>query len=239
MIKLNELIVNGMSTADFSFPVYVERNDGFQSPKKKNQLIETQYTTGAIKNEVNAWPPVTKEYGLYCPTATLKELRQIKLWAKDHGHMIADDEPDVFYEILDVDMGRSEIDRIAGYRITIRFTVNPFGYELDQKLSAYQDGEVITNHTNAPMYPKVIVHGNHNQQTFVRIGSQTIYLKDLLTKYTIECKPLEQNVFDQYNNTINNVMRGDFFEISEDNQHAISLGEGITHIEILERWGWR
>lgn len=236
---MNELIVNGKSTADFPFLVFVERNDGFNFSKKKNQLIETEYTTGAIKHEINAWAPITKEYELYCPTATLKEMREIKAWAKDYGQLIASDEPDVFYEILDVDILPSEIDRISGYRAVVRFVTNPFGFETEQETITYQNGETLVNHTNAVMYPRIIVYGNSNKQTSLSIGDNTIYLKDLLTKYTIECKPLAQDIYDQYNNKINNVMRGDFFEIREDSQHVISLGEGITHIEILERWGWR
>lgn len=241
MVKLigtNALKVNDKSTADFPFPVFVEKNDGFRSPKKKNKLIETEYSTGAIKEAVNAWPPIEKEYQLYCPTASLKDMRQIKLWAKDSGRLIAGDEPDVFYEILDVDIGHSVIDDIAGYRVVITFVTNPFGYELQQKTKTYTNGSKITNHTNAPMFPKVVINGNANSQTFIKIGNQTVYLKEIINKLIIESKPLEQNVYDQYNSPINSVMRGDFFELTEDSTQTISLGPGITNIEILERWGW-
>lgn len=241
MVKLigsNALKVNDKSTADFPFPVFVEKNDGFHSPKKKNRLIETDYSTGAIKEAVNAWPPIEKEYEIYCPTASLKDMRQIKLWAKDSGKLIASDEPDVFYEILDVNIGHSVIDAIAGYRVAITFITNPFGYELQQKTKTYTSGSKIINHTNAPMYPRIIVNGNSNTQTSIKIGSQTVYLKELINKLTIESKPLEQNVYDQYNSPINSVMRGDFFELPEDSTQTITLEAGITNIEVIERWGW-
>lgn len=241
MVKLigaNALKVNDKSTADFPFPVFVEKNDGFQFPKKKNKLIETDYSTGAIKETINAWPPISKSYALYCPTASLKEMRQIKLWAKDSGKLISADESDVYYEILDVEIGHSVIDAIAGYRIEIIFTTNPFGYELDQKKIIYTNGSAIKNHTNAPMYPKIIVNGNSNTQTSIKIGSQTVYLKELISKLIIESKPLEQNVYDQYNSPINSIMRGDFFELPEDSTQIITLGPGITNVEITERWSW-
>lgn len=238
LIGINALKVNGKSTADFPFPVYVEVNDGFRFAKKKNKLIETDHSTGAIKETVNAWSPLEKIYELYCPTANLKDMRKIKLWAKDSGQLIAADEPDVFYEILDVDIGHSVIDNIAGYRITITFMTNPFGYEIEQKTKMYTNGSTIVNHTNAPMYPKIIINGNSNVQTSIKIGSQTVYLKEIITKLIIENKPLEQNVYDQYNSPINSVMRGDFFELPEDSSLKITLGPGITNIEIVERWGW-
>lgn len=238
LIKTNALRIDDKSTGDFLFPVFVEKNDGFRFPKKKNKLIETDYSTGAIKEDINAWPPIEKGYSLYCPTASLKEMRQIKLWAKDTGKLIAADEPDVFYEILDVDIGNSVIDDISGYRIEIVFVTNPFGYEINQNTKTYTSGQTITNHTNAPMYPKIIVHGNSNSQTSIKIGSQTIYLKELINKITIENKPMEQNVYDQYNSPINSIMRGEFFELPKDSSQAITLGPGITNVEILERWGW-
>lgn len=241
MVKLivaNALKVNDKSTANFPFPVFVEKNDGFQFPKKKNKLIETEYSTGAIKEAINAWPPIEKNYDLYCPTASLKDMRQIKLWAKDSGKLIAADEPDVFYEILDVSIGGSRIDDISGYRIAVTFVTNPFGYELEQKTKTYTNGQKIINHTNAPMYPRIVINGNSNVQTSIKIGNQTVYLKELINKITIESKPLEQNVYDQYNSPINSIMRGDFFEIPEDSTQIIALGAGITSIQVVERWGW-
>lgn len=238
MIEVNELKVNGQSTGDFSFPVFVEGNDGFRSPKKKNRLMETDHSTGANKDEVRAWPPIPKEYTIYCPTATLKDMRQIKSWAKDYGQLIASDEPDVFYEILDVELAHSPVDAIAGYRVDIVFTTNPFGYELEQVTNSYTDGQSITNHTNAPMYPHIKVFGESNQQTSITIGNQTVYLKKLHHEMSLESKPLEQNVFDQYGQTANSIMRGDFIEIIEGTTSVIQLGSGITSIEMLERWAW-
>lgn len=241
MVKLivaNALKVNDKSTANLPFPVFVEKNDGFQFPKKKNKLIETEYSTGAIKEAINAWPPIEKTYDLYCPTASLKDMRQIKLWAKDSGKLIAADEPNLFYEILDVSIGNSRIDDISGYRIAVTFVTNPFGYELEQETKTYTNGQKIINHTNAPMYPRIVINGNSNVQTSIKIGSQTVYLKELINKITIESKPLEQNVYDQYNSPINSIMRGDFFEIPEDSTQSIALGAGITSIQVVERWGW-
>lgn len=238
MVKINELIINNISTDSFPFPIYVETNDGFRMPVKKNKLFETEYTTGAIKDNIQAWSPIPKEYNLYCPTATLKDLRKLKLWAKDYGKLIASDEPDVYYEILDVSMDHSIIDNISGYRINIVFTCQPFGFEMNQLTKTYRTGGKITNHTNAPMYPLITVFGTSNVQTSVKIGNQTVYISKLIDKLTIENKYLEQDVRDRNNAQANNVMRGDFFEIPADSVNTITLGAGIDRIEILERWGW-
>lgn len=216
----------------------MEKNDGFQFSKKKNQLIETEYTTGAIKNEVRAWSPIIKSYVLYCPTATLREMRLIKLWAKDYGRLISSDEADVFYEILDVEIDRAPIDDIAGYRVTVQFTTEPFGYEIDRQEVTLNDGDTIMNHTNAPMFPRITIFGNSSKETSLTIGNQTIYLKKLSDRLTIESKPLEQDVFDSYDRRANSIMRGDFFEIPEGSENKFTFGSGIESVKMLSRWGW-
>ena len=238
MVKINELIVNGKSTSQFPFPVFVEENDGFRLPKKKNSIIETKYTTGGIKETVNAWPPIEKSYVIYCPTATLKDLRQVKLWAKDYGKLVASDDPDVYYEILDTDLSHSKLEPVSGYRIALTFTVQPFGFEHKVKTNTYNSGQVLVNATNAPMYPRVVINGTSNKQTSIAIGKQKIYIANIQGKITIECKFLEQNVFDHNNARANHVMRGDFFEILPDSKNNIQLGPGINSIDILERWCW-
>ena len=237
MVRINALTVNGVSTTDMPFPIYVEQNDGFRYPKKKNELIETSFSSGALKRTVNAWEAITKEYVLYCPTATLKDLRQLKMWASDEGKLVAADEPDVYYEILDVNMNHSLVDSVTGYRIEIEFACQPFGFEHNPKTVTYTNGSTITNHTNAPMFPRITVYGSSNKQTSIAIGDQRVYLRKIQGQLIIECKYLEQNVFDQYS-TVNGVMRGEFFIIPKDGKYRVQLGEGIQQIDVLERWCW-
>lgn len=238
MIETNQLIVDGWSTADFSFPVFVEENDGFQYPKKKNRLIETDYATGAIKDEIKAWPSISKDYVLYCPTATLKDMREIKRWAKDTGNLRASDEPDVYYEILDVAIDKTKIDDISGYRISLHFTTQPFGFELNPDKLTLKNGDTFFNRTNAPMYPRIKVVGNSQDETRITIGEQTIRLKEINNSLTIECKYLEQDVLDSNGNRANSIMYGEFFEVPKDSENEVVLSAGIDYIEMLGRWAW-
>lgn len=238
MIAINQLIVDGESTADFPFEVFVTKNAGFVYAKKKNKLIETEYGTGAIKENINAWPPILKGYQLYCPTATLQDLRHVKIWAKDTGQLVASDEIDVYYEILDVTIEDAKIHEVSGYQLDITFTTQPFGFEHYPPTNTYLTGSTIDNDTNAPMYPRITIYGNSVNPTTVKIGEQEIYLKTLEERLIIECKPLEQTVIDSYGKEKNGVMGGDFFELKKQSQNLITLGTGITKIDILERWAW-
>lgn len=238
MTRINELIVNGKSTADFPFDVYVTSNAGYNYAKKKNILFENTYGTGAIKREVNAYPPIQKPYTIYSPTATLQDMREITAWATDTGTLVASDESDVYYEVLDVNITDTQLHEVRGYAVTITFTTMPFGYEHGQSIRRFIGGEALFNHTNAPMFPRIEVYGNSSEQVQVHIGSQTIRLRYLDEKVTIESKPLEQNVYDKDGNEMNSLMNGDFIEIAKNTNNNVSLSTGITHIEMTERWAW-
>ena len=239
MITMNELIVNGKSTADFSFDVYVTKNAGYNYAKKKNMLFENTYGTGAIKNEVNAYPPIEKVYTIHCPFATLQDMREITTWASDSGTLIPSDEPDVYYEILDVYITDARIHEVTGYLVDVVFTTMPFGYELYEQTRRLTNGDSVMNHTNAPMYPRIDIYGNSGTETSLQIGNQLIKLRYLNQKVTIESKPLEQNIYDKDGRELNSVMNGDFIEIKEGTTNRIVISSGIERIEMLERWAWR
>ena len=238
MTRINELIVNGKSTADFSFDVYVTSNAGYNYAKKKNTLFETTYGTGAIKNEINAYPPIEKSYTLYCPNATLQDMREITTWASDNGKLIASDESDVFYEILDVGITDAPLHEVRCYQVDIIFTTMPFGYELYEQVSSLTGGSVVVNHTNAPMYPRIDVFGTSASEVSIQIGSQVVKLRELNQKATIESKPLHQTVLDNTGREKNSIMNGDFFEIKKGSTNIVTLSSGITKIEMTTRWAW-
>lgn len=237
-MEINQIKVNGFSTLDFPFETVVVENGGFTYAKKKNQFVETDYLTSSIKTEVEAWAPIEKSYKLFCYTTNVAQLRVVKKWAKDNGILISSDEPDVFYEILDVVIEDSKRDGKPYFILEITFKLSPFGFELNQATRTYKTGDKITNHTNAPMYPLMTVFGTSNTQTSIKIGNQTVYIAKLIDKLTIENKYLEQDVRDRNNAQANNIMRGDFFEIPAESTNTITLGSGIDRVEILERWGW-
>lgn len=238
MITMNELIVNGKSTADFSFDVYVTKNAGYNYARKKNVLTETLYGTGAIKNEINAYPPIEKTYTIHCPFATLQDMREITTWASDSGTLIPSDEPDVYYEILDVYITDARIHEVTGYLIDVIFTTMPFGYELNEQVRSLTNGDILVNHTNAPMYPRIDVFGTSASEVSIQIGSQVVKLRELNQKATIESKPLHQTVLDNTGREKNSIMNGDFFEIKKGSTNIVTLSSGITRIEMTTRWAW-
>ena len=241
MTRINELIINGRSSADFPFTVYVTNNAGYNYARKKNVLTETTYGTGAMKNTIDAYPPIQKPYSIYCPSATLQDMREITTWIADEGKLVASDESDVFYEILDVEVSDAPLEATGGYMLDLVFTTMPFGYEVYQGLASYRNGNALINHTNAPMYPRIdaILHHAITSEEKMRIGNQEVRLNNVSSRIIIECKPFEQNVTDVTGSLFNSIMAGDFFEIPPNSTNIVQLPPQIDRIEVLERWAWR
>jgi phage-related protein len=257
MTRINELIINGKSSADFPFTVYVTANAGFNYARKKNVLTETTYGTGAIKNAIDAYPPIQKPYSIYCPSATLQDMREITTWIADEGKLIASDESDVFYEILDVEVSDAPLEATGGYMLDLVFTTMPFGYEINQRTGVYWDKSPdplltrmgtdlvfvgdgkLFNHTNAPMHPRIDVYGTSANEVWIQIGRQEVKLRYIDEKITIESKPFEQGVYDKNGRELNSVMSGDFIEIPKNTTNSVVMSSGIDRIEILSRWAWR
>lgn len=238
MTRINELIINGKSSADFPFTVYVTANAGFNYARKKNVLTETTYGTGAMKNTIDAYPPIQKPYSIYCPSATLQDMREVTTWIADEGKLVASDESDVYYEILDVEVSDAPLEATGGYMLDLVFTTMPFGYEHVHSLRSFSGGESLYNHTNAPMYPRIEVYGTSATEQSIQIGGQVVKIRTLNQKLTIESKPLSQTVLDNTGRELNSVMSGDFFEIPKGSTNQITLSSGISRIEITERWAW-
>lgn len=238
MWKRNQVIVNGVSTLDFSFKIVVNVGAGFSMPTKKSSVIETKYGSGGIVDDNNAWEPITKKVRLYCFTDNVADLRRVKMWASDSGTLILGDELDVYYEILTTSIGDATMETGGGFYLDVSFIVNPFGYEHNPQYKKLNNGDIFYHNTNAPMYPKIVIHGNSAAPTTLKIGNNLIQLKKLVDGLTIESKPLHQNVYDAVGVEQNAVMQGDFFEIQPGSENIVQFGPGITSIEMLDRRAW-
>lgn len=235
---MQDFIVNGESIHDiYSKQIVVTKSAGFQLPDTKDKLIENIYVSGANKLQTNAIKTIDKKFNFCFLNASLQELRRVKNFFNTAKKITFDEEPDVFYEVILVNISDSDKETYDAYNLTVTFTCQPFAYQINQPTLTLTANNTLTNATYNDMYPRIAIYGTSASQTSLKIGSETMYFKALDTKLTVECKPGEQNVLDKYNAEANNVKRGDFFHVKPGN-NTVTLGAGITKVEILCRWWW-
>lgn len=235
-IHYNKLTFNGKSTADFPFNIYVSENDGINKAKRKSNIFTTDYVSGGILRDVNAYETIEKSYKLSLFGVDLNQLNDLLVWLDGSGRLITPDNPNRYYEVLSVSSFKSKIDEVNSFEFDVVFTCNPFSYSLDEEVKTYTSNGTIDSNSSIIMYPKVVIYGNSTTPTTLTIGRQVVHLKNLDTKLTVECKPGEQNVFDKNGNLCNSLMKGAFFEIPQ-GRHGVVRGSGITKVEIYCRWG--
>lgn len=235
MPKVNELIINGRSTSDLPFFCAVEENSAPTRASKKNRLHELDMVNGAVVQTINAWSTVSKKYQFYLHDATKSDVRNLKAFVGYSGWFTPADDPGIRYIYMDTAFSSEPLDEFNGYTITVTFTCEPFEYEPESETTL---GGSLVNHTNAPMYPKITITAATTSSTYLQIGSERMtFLNGINGTITIECKHGIQDVKNNLGASINNQVRGPFFEILP-GTHSVTKGTGITTVKILNRWGW-
>lgn len=235
MIELNSLILNGKSSADFPFFVAVEEVPGVLMPTKKDKIYQHEHMNGSVKQSINAWESITLEFIFYLHDVTRSDLRKFKSWFKPQGTLTRYDDPDMHYEYIQVNVSSKALDDTSGYEVTAVFLCQPFEFEKETEVVL---GTTIRNETSAPMYPKIMIKGDTGEETYLKIGRQSMYFKQgVRNGAVIECKQGYQNITDLNGREINNQVKGDFFEITP-GAHTVVKGKGITEVKMVTRWGW-
>lgn len=262
LLETNKLIVNGRSTADLSFYCAVESLDPPQRAERKDRLYVTDTSNGYAKQTIDAYKAKEKRYQFYLYDINEMDIREFKVFISDSGWFIPYDES-LKYHFEKTTMSFEEKDEFGGYECEVIFYCQPFGMEDESSVIIGNDAMTIIgaewntesnptmervyflesatqiiNHTNAPMYPLVEVRGAIGVPTFLQIGEQRMTFKEIQDVIYIESKPHYQDVYGSGGKKLNNIVRGDFFEI-QPGTNKILKGEGISLIKITERWGWR
>lgn len=235
-IQFNKLTFNGKSTADFPFDIFVQENDGINKAKRKVKLFSSNAMSGAIAKDYGTYETVDKVYKFYVKSNNTKDFSLLMSWLEGQGQLIASDNPERYYEVLDVSAVKSRLDEVDGYEFDVTFTCNPFSLPLNDDVRIFESNGVLDNNSGYVMYPKVTVYGNSETPTTLTIGKQVIHLKKIDTEIIIECQHGKQNIYDKQGFLLNSIMKGNFFEVQK-GKNGVVLGNGISKIEILCRWG--
>lgn len=228
------MIINGKSTYNLPFYCVVEELDPPQKAKRKDKLFETEHGTGYMKQTVDAYEPVERKYMFYLHNVQWGDIQMFKDFIADSGWFIPFNEK-YRYDYLKSELEFAKLDAVNGYEVDVTFYCQPFAYEdeVSKKL-----GTKLYNETNAPMQPKFEIRGTSGQPSYLKIGEQTMHFKSLPGVIYIECKHGHQDAWSSGGRKVNNLIKGDFFEVPP-GVHEVEKGQGITEVTITERRAWR
>lgn len=256
MIEYNAMIINGTSTADLPFECAVVRPPKPTQASRKDIMHNITTVNGLVKQKINTYNPIENEGEFYLIDPTRDDIRQFKSLFTFDGEYQTFDEPDITHKYYSVELVFSGKDDFAGYTVIANFVNDPFEYERESistntPLAISWDKVaspilnrlpgaiefILTNHTNAPMYPLLEVTANTGVEVFIQIGNQQLrFIDGLQGTVYIECKHRYQDVYDSAGKKYNDKVKGEFFEIMP-GIHTVTLSDGVE-IKIKERWCW-
>ena len=103
------------------------------------------------------------------------------------------DNPERYYRVLKVDVGRAEVDDFGGYEFDVVFTCQPFSFiDEDTNETAqiiFPNQKVIDNQSGIHMYPRLIIETTDNERAIISIGDENITIKAPNLYLEVECFP--------------------------------------------------
>jgi phage-related protein len=140
------------------------------------------------------------------------------------------DDPDVYYSIKHIQAGALERRLYSLYEFLLSFLCSPFRYIRNVPLITLTSSGTVTNIGTVNSLPKIVVFGTGSRT--LTINGKPIILNILSGSLTLDSE-LKTCYFG--NVAQNNQMQGDF-PVFEVGSNTITLGNGITKIEIEPRW---
>ncbi|HDB8105192.1 TPA: phage tail protein [Staphylococcus aureus] len=249
MIELNALEYNGRKTSEFPFKVFVEVNDGINIPQRKTKIITTDQMHGAYVKTSDNYSTIEKKYKFYVLADSLIEIAPLFKWLNSRmsesdssskvNYLKPFDNPERYYRVLKVDVGRAEVDDFGGYEFDVVFTCQPFSFiDEDTNETAqiiFPNQKVIDNQSGIHIYPRLIIETTDNERAIISIGDENITIKAPNLYLEVECFPGRQNVSDRFG-LQNECMIGEFFKIPP-GRSGISATPNVRSIIINCRWG--
>lgn len=156
----------------------------------------------------------------------------IQSWLKGSGDLIISDEADKKYKARFDSRSLNE-DFFSCFRATLNFFVKPFKYEAEPETIELTATGTIYNPGTRKSYPIITVYGAGD----LTICDQTLTIEATGGEdYVIINSDIQECYYDT-STSRNNKVTGDFPEINP-GECAITIGVGITQVDVQGNWRW-
>lgn len=240
-IEYNVFSFNGKSTADFTCDIAVEKSNVFSLNSTKTELKDIEQRNGSAVRTNRHRGDLVKPFKLYVIRPSPSDKREIKKWLSvDKGRLETFEETDVFFKVKKVIMNQSEMDEFDSYELDLQFICEPTSFMKENGAVVFASNGTLALKGSALAYPLIHIHGNSNSETRLTIGANTIVLKKLDTKVTLDCSPEVGAIFDKQGQILNEAWKGYLFEFDPLTKSSLGvvLGPEISKVEIVPNWGW-
>ncbi|MBS4750319.1 phage tail protein [Carnobacteriaceae bacterium zg-ZUI78] len=242
MIRYNELIFDGVRTSSFPFSVIVESSPTAYFVASKTDIIEHTGINGALTVSNHKRSTLKKDYTLTLVHPSEQQVYEfIALLSRERVWLESASEVLVRYFVYKADTFQTTRDVFGNYTINVSFTCHPTKFFKEIDTQRFSTNGVLIMQGTALAYPKISVYGQSSTETFFSVGTHEIRLKALSQQVIFYNDPFQAKVVDHNRNENTIDWKGDFICLNanvSDKRLGVTLGKGITNIEIETNWGY-
>lgn len=230
----NYFILNGVDSRDFG--VYISGQGTFSAPRRSYNMIPVPGRNGDLVGNEKRFENLELTYPAFIYTNFKQNIRDFRNFLLSQiGYQTLTDSyhPEEFRKVLYEGAFEPEVEpkNDAG-SFDIVFNCKPQRFlQSGTQVTTLTASGSITNPTQFNSQPLLRVYGDGN----LGIGSQTITISLSGTYTDIDCEMMD--CFEGVYNRNNRVVFSDYnFPVFKPGVNNISLGAGITRVEITPRW---
>ena len=230
---MNQITYNGTPLS--SYGVYYDSSLSYISPEKDYELVEVLGRDGALAIYNDRFRTVELSIPCYIKSNFITNYRNLMSFLnsqKGYQKLELTQEPNHFRKGLLMALTEPDTGQfIRDGQFTITFTCMPQRWlKTGENWTTFNADGTITNPTLFDAKPIIRIYGSGD----VGIGSQTITLTQAGTAYVdVDC-----DIMDAYEGStnMNQYLQVTDFPVLHSGSNGVTLGTGVTKVEIMPRW---
>ena len=227
-------VLGGKMSSDFG--CYVASSNMFDAPERDIEVIEVAGRNGELVFDNGRYRNFEGSVSCYIPKDMQVNVDGIRSWLlSTSGYLRYEDtlHPDEFR--IARYSGSFELDasdRVAA-TFPLKFNCKPQRFlKSGEKTYTFTANGEIRNNTLFPAKPRILIYGNGT----AGIGQKTIEVKGNTYPYVeVDCETMDAFYGATNCNSMISLTSGDF-PVLNPGDNGITLGKGITKIELIPRW---
>lgn len=230
---MNDVTYNG--TALSTYGCFLNQHFSFPSPEKDYELVEVLGRDGALVINNDRFRTIELSIPCYINTNFITNYRNLMAFLNSQNgfqKLQFDFEPNHFRKALVMNQTEPNVYSFArNGSFTLVFTCMPQRWLTSgENWATFTADGTITNPTLFDAKPIIRIYGSGD----VGIGSQTITLTQAGTAYVdVDC-----DIMDAYEGStnMNQYLQVTDFPVLHSGSNGVTLGTGVTKVEIMPRW---
>lgn len=239
MVRLNELIIDGVKTSSFACDVLVETRPKVMVSASKTALLEHDGISGAIVQSNRHRGLVEKSYHIALIDPSQEDIyRFTALLAREKFWLENEQEPTVrlwCYKVNSYELGKDEF---GAWVVDVTFICHPTKFFKGVDTQTLTASGALRVQGSALAFPKITIVGESASETSFTVGDQVIRLEKLSESLVMINNPEHPSFLTARGQPVK--WSGDFITVdtSRGQPVGVVLGPGIRSLTFETVWGW-